>query len=89
MEKKGITKTFLYNTINFCLTVNSTDVDVDTSELVDCDQGWVFNHDTYGETIIEKLGLVCENGNKRKVLDVAVMVGMLIGAISFGQISDR
>ena len=54
-----------------------------------CADGWVFNHDKFGETIIEMLGLVCDSDKLRKLLQVATMVGMLLGAITFGQISDR
>ncbi|CAD5114785.1 DgyrCDS3827 [Dimorphilus gyrociliatus] len=58
-----------------------------TQELTKC-KSWSYE-DTYGVNIVTKWDLVCDRDWMRATAQSIYMVGFMIGAFSFGQISDK
>ncbi|CAB3375688.1 Hypothetical predicted protein [Cloeon dipterum] len=59
-----------------------------SSETVPC-QDWVFDHSKYMSSLVFEWNLVCDKGWLRSFADTVFMLGILIGAVVFGHLSDR
>ncbi|XP_071845573.1 solute carrier family 22 member 21-like [Apostichopus japonicus] len=55
----------------------------------DCQNGWEFSTDVYGETIISEWDLVCTNNPAAELGQSILHVGGMVGAFAFGMLADR
>ncbi|CAH1268955.1 SLC22A5 [Branchiostoma lanceolatum] len=53
-----------------------------------CDQGWWYDRSQYHESIFTEFDLVCENKAMSNIAQALYMLGVLLGSVGFGQLSD-
>ncbi|KAI8504682.1 hypothetical protein Bbelb_178000 [Branchiostoma belcheri] len=53
-----------------------------------CDAGWTYDRRQYKSSIFMEFDLVCENQALNNLAQAMYMLGVLIGSIGFGQLSD-
>ncbi|XP_037530833.1 solute carrier family 22 member 7-like [Nematolebias whitei] len=63
---------------------NVTDV-----PMVLCDNGWVYDNTTFKSTITTEWDLVCHRRGKNKATATIFFIGVMLGAVCFGSLSDR
>ncbi|XP_068613042.1 solute carrier family 22 member 7-like [Brachionichthys hirsutus] len=56
---------------------------------VPCQTGWVYDNATFRSTVTLQWDLVCERRGKNKAAATIFFIGAMIGAITFGSLSDR
>ncbi|ERE90645.1 solute carrier family 22 member 7-like protein [Cricetulus griseus] len=56
---------------------------------VPCSQGWEYDHSEFFSTIVTEWDLVCEQRGLNKITSTCFFVGMILGAVVFGYLSDR
>nr|XP_006811512.1 PREDICTED: organic cation transporter protein-like [Saccoglossus kowalevskii] len=56
---------------------------------IECDNGWVYDTDTYESTVVHEFDLVCDKDWLKQMSKSIVLFGKLVGALVFGQLSDR
>ncbi|XP_062304030.1 solute carrier family 22 member 7a [Osmerus eperlanus] len=56
---------------------------------VPCQNGWVYDHSQFSSTTATQWDLVCDNKKLNNGLATLFFVGVTIGAILFGQLSDK
>ncbi|XP_023420065.1 solute carrier family 22 member 6 isoform X3 [Cavia porcellus] len=54
-----------------------------------CVDGWVYDNSTFPSTIVTEWDLVCSHRALRQLAQSLYMVGVLLGAMSFGHLADR
>ncbi|XP_068615923.1 solute carrier family 22 member 7-like, partial [Brachionichthys hirsutus] len=54
-----------------------------------CQTGWVYDNATFRSTVTLQWDLVCERRGKNKASATIFFIGAMIGAITFGSLSDR
>ncbi|XP_072020972.1 organic cation transporter protein-like [Amphiura filiformis] len=59
------------------------------SEIISCDNGWVFDHSEYESTIVQSFYLVCDDKKLPNYAQSIFFVGTLFGSIVMGILSDR
>lgn len=62
---------------------------VDTSSKMACDDGYVFDDSIFPETVITEFQLVCDDVVLDSLATALYMVGVLIGSVVFGIVSDK
>ena len=60
----------------------------DNASVIECDS-WVYDDTFYPDNVVTRLNLVCRSEQLVTVANSAVFVGMLLGSIVFGDVSDR
>ncbi|XP_035679053.1 organic cation transporter protein-like [Branchiostoma floridae] len=53
-----------------------------------CDQGWWYDRTQYHESIFTEFDLVCEKKAMSNIAQALYMLGVLLGSVGFGQLSD-
>uniref|UniRef100_H0VMM5 Solute carrier family 22 member 7 n=1 Tax=Cavia porcellus TaxID=10141 RepID=H0VMM5_CAVPO len=61
----------------------------DTASTVPCPQGWEYDSSEFSSTIATEWDLVCEHRGLNKLTSTLFFVGVLVGAVIFGYLSDR
>ncbi|KAJ8248562.1 hypothetical protein GJAV_G00243320 [Gymnothorax javanicus] len=56
---------------------------------VPCQNGWVYDNSTFSSTIITEWDLVCDRKGMSKVTISGFFIGVMVGALAFGFLSDR
>ncbi|XP_005861052.1 PREDICTED: solute carrier family 22 member 7 isoform X2 [Myotis brandtii] len=56
---------------------------------VPCPQGWEYDHSEFSSTIATEWDLVCEQKGLNRATSTFFFVGVLVGAVAFGYLSDR
>ncbi|KAK7791369.1 hypothetical protein R5R35_007908 [Gryllus longicercus] len=54
-----------------------------------CDGGWVYDRSKYHSSVVTEWNMVCDDAWLRATADSLFMVGVLLGSIIFGDLSDR
>ncbi|XP_014682585.2 solute carrier family 22 member 6 [Equus asinus] len=54
-----------------------------------CTDGWIYDNSTFPSTIVTEWDLVCSHRALRQLAQSLYMVGVLLGAMVFGSLSDR
>ncbi|XP_036104872.1 solute carrier family 22 member 7 isoform X2 [Molossus molossus] len=54
-----------------------------------CPQGWEYDHSEFSSTTATEWDLVCEQKGLNKAISTFFFVGVLVGAVAFGYLSDR
>ncbi|XP_053739179.1 solute carrier family 22 member 13-like isoform X2 [Synchiropus splendidus] len=58
------------------------------NETTECVSGWLYHSSLYTSTIVTDFDLVCSNTGLRAAVQTALMVGILLGAVTFGPMSN-
>eukprot|EP00058_Branchiostoma_floridae_P001200 XP_002586688.1 hypothetical protein BRAFLDRAFT_131128 [Branchiostoma floridae] len=53
-----------------------------------CDQGWWYDRTQYHESIFTEFDLVCDKKAMSNIAQALYMLGVLLGSVGFGQLSD-
>ncbi|XP_023652108.1 solute carrier family 22 member 7-like isoform X2 [Paramormyrops kingsleyae] len=56
---------------------------------VPCQNGWVYDTSTFASTIATEWDLICDQRKLNKVTATIFFIGVMIGAVLFGSLSDR
>ncbi|XP_041512363.1 solute carrier family 22 member 7 [Microtus oregoni] len=56
---------------------------------VPCSQGWEYDHSEFSSTIATEWDLVCEQRGLNKITSTCFFVGVLLGAVVYGNLADR
>ncbi|XP_055758738.1 solute carrier family 22 member 7-like [Salvelinus fontinalis] len=70
----------------FQLLSNSNDSDLVT---VPCQNGWAYDNSTFKSTMATEWDLVCDRKGMNKATATIFFVGVMIGAIAFGTLTDK
>ncbi|XP_006903169.1 PREDICTED: solute carrier family 22 member 6-like isoform X2 [Elephantulus edwardii] len=69
-------------------SANGTGTNV-TGATEPCVDGWIYDHSTFPATIVTEWDLVCSHRALRQLAQSLYMVGVLLGAMVFGNLADR
>ncbi|XP_022108721.1 organic cation transporter protein-like isoform X1 [Acanthaster planci] len=59
------------------------------NETMPCDEGWNYDQTYYGNTVATEWDLVCEKDASVDLSQTIFMLGVMVGSLLFGQLSDR
>ncbi|KAM6157448.1 solute carrier family 22 member 6 [Rhynchocyon petersi] len=69
-------------------SANGTETNI-TGVTEPCADGWVYDNSTFPATIVTEWDLVCSHRALRQLAQSLYMVGVLLGAMVFGNLADR
>ncbi|XP_013809799.1 solute carrier family 22 member 7 [Apteryx mantelli] len=73
----------------FYLLLNSSLQPENDSIIEDCKYGWVYDHSQFTSTIATQWDLVCEQRGLNQATATFFFIGVTVGAVIFGYLSDR
>ncbi|XP_077341587.1 solute carrier family 22 member 7-like [Lithobates pipiens] len=62
---------------------------INGSGVQSCDQGWEYDLSTYSSTTVTQWDLVCSRRGLGKAVATFFFIGVMVGAVIFGDLSDR
>uniref|UniRef100_A0A8D0G648 Solute carrier family 22 member 7 n=1 Tax=Sphenodon punctatus TaxID=8508 RepID=A0A8D0G648_SPHPU len=71
------------------LLLNSSQESANASSVQSCQQGWVYDHSQFTSTIATQWDLVCDQRSLNQATATFFFIGVTIGAMIFGYLSDR
>ena len=78
----------MYEFVNHSTEPACSQHSFDNSSILKCNQ-FVYDDSVFTETLTTKFDLVCDQESKRKFLGTLMMLGLLIGSLIGGPLSDR
>uniref|UniRef100_A0A8C9FFU4 Solute carrier family 22 member 7 n=1 Tax=Pavo cristatus TaxID=9049 RepID=A0A8C9FFU4_PAVCR len=79
----------MFSQPQFHLLLNSSLQPDNDSITQDCQQGWVYDHSQFTSTISTEWDLVCEQRGLNQATATFFFIGVMMGAVVFGYLSDR
>nr|XP_056709625.1 solute carrier family 22 member 7-like [Euleptes europaea] len=79
----------MFSEPQFHLLLNSTEVPSNTSSVRSCQHGWVYDQSQFTSTIATQWDLVCEQRSLNQATATFFFIGVTLGAVIFGYLSDR
>ncbi|XP_042298478.1 solute carrier family 22 member 7-like [Sceloporus undulatus] len=83
----------MFSEPQFHLLVNSTQEAADTTANIttiqSCQHGWVYDQSQFTSTIATQWDLVCEQRGMNQATATFFFIGVMLGAVVFGYLSDR
>ncbi|CAH2256568.1 solute carrier family 22 member 7 [Pelobates cultripes] len=79
----------MYSQPQLHLLHNNSEVTANKSSLKSCDQGWEYDHSTFISTTATQWDLICERKWLNSALATFFFIGVTMGAICIGYLSDR
>lgn len=64
------------------------DINVDSLDKIDCDEGWTYDESENGPSIISKFDLVCDREGLPQIAQSLFFMGSLFGSVVYGMIAD-
>ncbi|XP_073484765.1 solute carrier family 22 member 7-like [Aquarana catesbeiana] len=71
------------------LILNRSQATINGSHVQSCNQGWEYDLSTFSSTTVTRWDLVCSRRGLSKALATLFFIGVTVGAIIFGDLSDR
>ncbi|NWY06110.1 S22A7 protein, partial [Nothoprocta ornata] len=79
----------MFSQPQFYLLLNSSLQPENDSIIEPCKHGWVYDHSQFASTIATQWDLVCEQRGLNQATATFFFVGVTVGAVIFGYLSDR
>ncbi|XP_030355395.1 solute carrier family 22 member 7 isoform X1 [Strigops habroptila] len=79
----------MFSQPQFQLLLNSSLQPENSSIIQHCQHGWVYDHSQFTSTIATQWDLVCEQRGLNQATATFFFIGVTIGAVIFGYLSDR
>ncbi|XP_010015248.1 PREDICTED: solute carrier family 22 member 7 [Nestor notabilis] len=79
----------MFSQPQFQLLLNSSLQPENSSIIQHCQHGWVYDHSQFTSTIATQWDLVCEHRGLNQATATFFFIGVTIGAVIFGYLSDR
>uniref|UniRef100_A0A8B9I0I7 Solute carrier family 22 member 7 n=1 Tax=Anser brachyrhynchus TaxID=132585 RepID=A0A8B9I0I7_9AVES len=79
----------MFSQPQFHLLLNSSLQPENDSVIQNCQHGWVYDHSQFTSTISTQWDLVCEQRGLNQATATFFFIGVTIGAVVFGYLSDR
>ncbi|XP_015267333.1 PREDICTED: solute carrier family 22 member 7-like [Gekko japonicus] len=79
----------MFSRPQYHLLVNSSRNMDNTSSIQSCQQGWVYDHSQYVSTTATEWDLVCEKKSLNQAIATFFFIGVTLGSVLFGYLSDR
>ncbi|XP_069064149.1 solute carrier family 22 member 6-B-like isoform X2 [Pleurodeles waltl] len=91
LDEKQIPEKCLRFTLAQWAFVNSstTGDNVSTADVEPCLDGWIYDQSKFASTIITEWDLVCDSKQMQPIAQSIYMLGLLVGAVLYGGLSDR
>ncbi|XP_044285079.1 solute carrier family 22 member 7-like [Varanus komodoensis] len=79
----------MFSSPQFHLLLNSTWAPTNSTSAQKCQHGWVYDHSQFTATIATQWDLVCEHRRMNQAAATIFFIGVMLGAVIFGSLSDR
>ncbi|NWI14832.1 S22A7 protein, partial [Crypturellus soui] len=79
----------MFSQPQFSLLLNSSLQPENDSIIEHCKHGWVYDHSQFASTIATQWDLVCEQRGLNQATATFFFIGVTVGAVIFGHLSDR
>ncbi|KGL78910.1 Solute carrier family 22 member 7, partial [Tinamus guttatus] len=79
----------MFSQPQFYLLLNSSLQPENDSIIEHCKHGWVYDHSQFASTIATQWDLVCEQRGMNQATATFFFIGVTVGAVIFGHLSDR
>ncbi|XP_053240038.1 solute carrier family 22 member 7 [Podarcis raffonei] len=79
----------MFSEPQFHLLLNSSQASTNATSVQSCQNGWVYNRSQFTSTIATQWDLVCEQKELNHATATFFFIGVMLGALIFGYLSDR
>ncbi|XP_062981453.1 solute carrier family 22 member 7-like [Elgaria multicarinata webbii] len=79
----------MFSEPQFHLLLNSTQESPNATSVQRCQHGWVYDQSQFTATIATQWDLVCEQRGMNQATATFFFIGVMLGAVTFGYLSDR